>query len=195
MYFIPGDLPFWTRVGDAGNSCLNHQLRTIVELHPNLSARQLQIQTNKDSVFVKASIHIPRLKILISHQLPGTPIQHLAQISTWPPFLCSEWGPVALGSFSYSGWLWWSQTHRRKSSRNKSVKIKCRSHHGLHTHMLGYDSRCCFYVLIFSLLVFWLYCGKNPSAWNQWTLHTWHVFAWDVSASGVEIHIILHFIL
>lgn len=83
MYFIPGDLPFWTRVGDAGNSCLNHQLRTIVELHPNLSACQLQIQTNKDSVFVKASIQSQfSLKILVSHQLPGTPIQHLAQIST-----------------------------------------------------------------------------------------------------------------
>lgn len=136
MYFIPGDLPFWTRVGDAGNSCLNHQLRTIVELHPNLSTRQLQIQTNKDLVFVKVSIHIPSLKILISHLLPGTPIQHLAQISTWPPFLCSGWGPVALGSFSYSGWLWWSQTHRRKSSRNKSVKNQMQiSSRPAHPHM------------------------------------------------------------
>lgn len=153
MYFIPGDLPFWTRVGDAGNSCLNHQLRTIVELHPNLSARQLQIQTNKDLVFVKVSIHIPSLKILISHLLPGTPIQHLAQISTWPPFLCSGWGPVALGSFSYSGWLWWSQTHRRKSSRYKSVKIKCRSHHGLHTHTWLQVLFLCFDFFTISLLV------------------------------------------
>lgn len=153
MYFIPGDLPFWTRVGDAGNSCLNHQLRTIVELHPNLSTRQLQIQTNKDLVFVKVSIHIPSLKILISHLLPGTPIQHLAQISTWPPFLCSGWGPVALGSFSYSGWLWWSQTHRRKSSRNKSVKIKCRSHHGLHTHTWLQVLFLCFDFFTISLLV------------------------------------------
>lgn len=112
--------------------------------------------TNKQTricFFVKVSIHIPSLKILISHLLPGTPIQHLAQISTWPPFLCSEWGPVALGSFSYSGWLWWSQTHRRKSSRNKSVKIKCRSHHSLHTHTWLQVLFLCFDFFTISLLV------------------------------------------
>lgn len=44
MHFGPGDPPIWKRVGDTGNSRLNHQLRPIVELHPHLSAGQLWTQ-------------------------------------------------------------------------------------------------------------------------------------------------------
>lgn len=38
---VPGDTPVGRGVGDAGDSCLNHQLRAVVELHPHLAARQL----------------------------------------------------------------------------------------------------------------------------------------------------------
>lgn len=66
MHFGPGDPPIWKRVGDTGNSRLNHQLRPIVELHPHLSAGQLWTQEhicfyhhkNKSFAIVRLATHL-----------------------------------------------------------------------------------------------------------------------------------------
>lgn len=103
-HIIPRDPPIRGRVGDAGDSCLNHQLRPVVKLYPHLSTRQLRIQRHRLHISISVAI-INKYWLVVTDSYLWRPsnIGHKYGLDNFSCALCqvlSHWGAF----LTHAGW-------------------------------------------------------------------------------------------